>query len=233
MAGKGNAEGCASCAKWCLIIFNILFCLIGVALIAVGIYAYITLSDYLNILGDAKINAPAIVLIVFGVITFIVAAMGCFGACKESPCMLFTFAAIICILLIAEIGAGVAAYVFKDNVESFFDDNSSKVLALYNETADAAATKSWDKVQEELECCGYNGPTDWEDITLAPLQNQKIPASCPTGVNVTGCKQKIIDEVKANILVVGGAGVAFGVIELLGVILACCVGCQARKGESA
>ena len=26
MAGKGKAEGCASCAKWCLIIFNILFC---------------------------------------------------------------------------------------------------------------------------------------------------------------------------------------------------------------
>jgi len=233
MAGKGNAEGCASCAKWCLIIFNILFCLIGVALVAVGIYAYITLSDYLNILGDSRINAPAIVLIVFGVITFIVAAMGCFGACKESPCLLFTFAAIICILLIAEIGAGAAAYVFKDNVESFFDENSSKVLALYDENADAAATTSWDKVQKELGCCGYNGSSDWQNTQLAPLQNGKIPDSCPTGANVTGCKQQIIEGIKANIIVVGGAGVAFGVIELLGVILACCVGCQARKGESA
>jgi len=233
MAGKGNAEGCASCAKWCLIIFNILFCLIGVALVAVGIYAYITLSDYLNILGDSRINAPAIVLIVFGVITFIVAAMGCFGACKESPCLLFTFAAIICILLIAEIGAGVAAYVFKDKVEGFFDEKSADVLALYDETADAAATTSWDKVQKELECCGYNGPTDWQNLTLAPLQKGKIPDSCPTGANVTGCKQQIIDDIKDNIIVVGGAGVAFGVIELLGVILACCVGCQARKGESA
>ena len=64
--------------------------LIGVALVAVGIYAYITLRDYLNILGDARINAPAIVLIVFGVITFIIAALGCIGACKESPCLLFT-----------------------------------------------------------------------------------------------------------------------------------------------
>lgn len=24
--GKGMAEGCAACAKWCLIIFNVLFC---------------------------------------------------------------------------------------------------------------------------------------------------------------------------------------------------------------
>lgn len=231
MAGKGKAEGCASCAKWCLIIFNILFCLIGIALVAVGIYAYITLSDYLNILGDSKINAPAIVLIVFGVITFIVAALGCFGACKESPCLLFTFAVIIAMLLIAEIGAGIAAFVYKDEVENFFDGKSDKLLMQYNEGDDSAITDSWDKVHEQLSCCGYNGASDWGNSTLAPEQAPKVPDSCKE--YTVGCKDQLIAAVEDNIYIVAGAGVAFGVIELLGVVLACCVGCQARKGTEA
>jgi len=231
MAGKGKAEGCASCAKWCLIIFNILFCLIGIALVAVGIYAYITLRDYLNILGDSSINAPAIVLIVFGVITFIIAALGCFGACKESPCLLFTFAVIIAMLLIAEIGAGIAAFVFRGEVEGFFDGKKDELLMQYKEGDDSAITDSWDKVHEQLECCGYNGPTDWADSNLAPEQAPKVPDSCKEYTQ--GCKDALIETVKDNIYIVGGAGIAFGVIELLGIVLACCVGCQARKGTEA
>jgi len=230
MAGKGKAEGCASCAKWCLIIFNILFCLIGVALVAVGIYAYITLRDYLNILGDARINAPAIVLIVFGVITFIIAALGCIGACKESPCLLFTFAAIVAVLLIAEIAAGIAAFVYRDQVQEFFDEKAPLLMKDYKEGDDSAITDSWDKVQSELKCCGYNGTSDWLSPTISPNQNT-IPDSC--GDATKGCKDQLIEIVKDNIYIVAGAGVAFGVIELLGIVLACCVGCQARKGTDA
>lgn len=231
MAGKGQAEGCASCAKWCLIIFNILFCLIGVGLVAVGIYAYITLRDYLNILGNPMINAPAIVLIVFGFITFVIAAMGCFGACKESPCLLFTFAVIIAVLLIAEIAAGGAAFAFRGRVEEFFDDNAGKFMAGYKENDGQALTQSWDKVQKELECCGYNSSSDWTNLDIAPNQGGKIPESC--GAQITGCKKKFITIVKDNVYIVAAIGVAFGVIEFLGIALACVVGCQARKGETA
>ena len=64
--------------------------LIAVGMIAAGAYAYATLSKYLDFFGNEKVNAPAIVLIVFGAITFLIAALGCIGACKESACVLFT-----------------------------------------------------------------------------------------------------------------------------------------------
>lgn len=104
---------CAIVSKWLLVIFNIVFCVsvilqcsivwwsvlrdvtflfqfIGGGLIITGTYAYIQLKDYTNFFGDVNINAPAMVMITFGVITFGIAAIGCVGAMKESPCFLYT-----------------------------------------------------------------------------------------------------------------------------------------------
>lgn len=66
------------------------FQLLGLGLIVAGVYAYIELRTYLDLFGNEALNAPAIVLIAFGCITFIIAAIGCIGACKESSCLLLT-----------------------------------------------------------------------------------------------------------------------------------------------
>lgn len=62
----------------------------GIGLLVAGIYSYVALREYLDFLDNPNINIPGIVLIVLGCLTFIIAAIGCIGACKESPCLLFT-----------------------------------------------------------------------------------------------------------------------------------------------
>lgn len=230
MAGKGrDVDGCAGCAKWCLIIFNVLFCLIGIGLVAAGVYAYVALKSYLDIVGNPMINAPAIVIISFGCITFLIAAIGCIGACKESSCLLYTFAVIIGILLIAEIAAGAVAFHYRTQIEDLIRNNSVKLMASYNESVDNVAKDAWDTLQMELECCGVNSSADWTDLNIAPSQGGKIPSSC--GTNTDGCLTKAIEFVENNIVVVGGVAIGFGVIEILGIILACCVGCNVNRSK--
>lgn len=53
-------------------------------------------------------------------------------------------------LLIAEIGAGIAAFVFRGEVEGFFDGKKDELLMQYKEGDDSAITDSWDKVHEQL-----------------------------------------------------------------------------------
>ena len=64
--------------------------LLGIGMLAAGIYAYIALSDYFDFLGQKNVNIPAYLLIGYGCLTVVIAAIGCIGACKESPCLLFT-----------------------------------------------------------------------------------------------------------------------------------------------
>ncbi|XP_067929170.1 leukocyte surface antigen CD53-like [Watersipora subatra] len=233
MAGKGGAEGCcANFAKVLLIVFNSIFCLLGIGLIAGGIYAVIKLRDYLNILGNNSGNAVAILIIVFGVITFIIAAIGCLGACKESPCLLFTFAVIIAILLIAEIGVGIAAVVYKDQVEELFIEGSLELMKGYDESDDESAAKeAWDFVQDDLGCCGANSSENWKSDTFSPKQ-QDYPKSCgdaPT--DRPSCDKKVREFIESNLLIIGAVTIAFGLIELLGVVFACCVGCNIKRGD--
>lgn len=38
---------------------------------------------------EGKVYAPPLILVVTGIIIFLIAALGCFGAIKESPVLLF------------------------------------------------------------------------------------------------------------------------------------------------
>jgi len=63
--------------------------LFGAALVGLGIYVQVQLKDYLDFF-SSDVNGPAILLIVVGTITFVVAFFGCCGAFKENYCMVMT-----------------------------------------------------------------------------------------------------------------------------------------------
>ena len=52
---------------------------------------------------DERYSNGAFLLIVCGVILFVLGFLGCCGASKESPCMLYTFAALLSIIVMAEV----------------------------------------------------------------------------------------------------------------------------------
>ena len=87
----------------------------GLLLIVVGGVIQGAYSQYLDFLGDQFFNTP-VFLVVVGCIIFFVAFFGCCGAIKENHCMTTTFAVLMGVIFLMEIGAGIAAYKLKGQV---------------------------------------------------------------------------------------------------------------------
>ena len=60
------------------------------------------MSDYLNYFDDSYINA-SVLFIILGAIVLILGFFGCCGACTENSCMMFTFATLLALVVIAEV----------------------------------------------------------------------------------------------------------------------------------
>ena len=185
-----------------MLFFNFLFCLSGLALIVFGGIIWVKYTEHLRFVHSIFAEA-ALFLIVAGTVLFIIGILGCFGATTDSHYMVTTFAALLAIVFIFEIAAGVLALVFKKSVEEALLCGINS----YEEERDASRFYDW--LQHELKCCGYNGPSDW---------NKEVPDSCKTYRE--GCKGKFGKFVQKSLLLVGGIGTGLAFLQLLSAIFA-------------
>ena len=103
------------CVKYLLFSFNLIFLITGLALIITGCVIQGVYSNYLDFLGDSFFNTP-VLLVVVGCIIFFVTFFGCCGAIKEHHGMTLAFSVFLALILIIELGAGIASYTFRDQV---------------------------------------------------------------------------------------------------------------------
>ncbi|CAH1788413.1 unnamed protein product [Owenia fusiformis] len=245
-------EGGMKCVKYLLFAFNLIFFLAGLGLIIAGVVVQTTFKDYVDFLGG-QFSAAAIVLVVVGVIIFIVGFFGCCGAWKENYCMTMTFAALLTIIFIVEIAVGIAAYVMRDQVRTIIQEKMSEGMQNYGKSGKDGVTQIWDKIQQDFQCCGTNNYTDWAGYNLTATVNNvttpiTAPASCcdskifktePTCASTVanlsgtpkgrGCLSGFEDWIKKNIIIIGGVGIGLAFVQVLGIILACCLGRTIKK----
>jgi len=227
---------CESLVKYFMVLCNILFALAGLALIVFGAYTQIAAKDVLNFLGNSYVSTPIFIIILGGVI-FVVAFFGCCGAWRENRCLIYTYGAILVIILISQVAAGIAAFVLKGDLKTEITQNMVKGLTNYNSTGYEGVTMTWDVVQKELNCCGVEDWEDWKNVTQ--FGDGSVPASCCIGgpvescgaapVNLTmiyndGCFSLFSSEFVSNLSIVGAVAVGIAVAELVAIAFACCLG---------
>merc|ERR1712002_671918 len=157
---------------------NFIFWLCGLALIVVGILVQMSLHNTFMIRDAAASGAP-IVLIVVGVVIFFIAFFGCCGAFKENYCMVTTFAILLSLVIIIEIAAAIAGYIYRNKISAVVQDSLTEIISNYNNSTDEFRN-TVDKLQKDLKCCGVNSSSDWRHFR--PSGNS-LPDSCC--VNVT------------------------------------------------
>jgi len=214
------------CVKYLLFIFNLLFFIIGLALIIVGALVQTKLSQYAEF-SYGTVNLAAVFFIVIGAIVFIIGFFGCCGAHKESYCMTLTFSVLLAIVFIIEIGVAITVYVARSGIEDSLEKEMQKSIKKYgNETA---VTKAWDEMQESLKCCGYDGPNDWNDDVPKSCCDSMISSCTALNSYQDGCVEKVFDFMKENILLIGGIGIGLAFVQIVGIVIACCLAQAIRK----
>ncbi|XP_037794555.1 CD63 antigen-like [Penaeus monodon] len=223
--------------KYLVFIFNFIFFLSGIILIAVGVVAQIFFSSYLQFF-DGKFETPAIGIIILGAIILVVSFFGCCGAKKENVCMLRTFSFLMVVVLLCEIAAGITVAVMRPQVEELVKKNMDDTMDQYGSPKNLV-TKTWDDLQKNYHCCGTNNYTEWEitpfgkNVTGVPDTCCKIiTAGCGHGVfsgNKTetiftdGCYTALNDSAMRNIGAIIGGAVALALLQMVGVWMSHCL----------
>jgi len=228
-------SGPINCVKYLVFIFNLLFFLFGITMVAVGAYVQYQMTDYLNFF-DTKINGPAILLIIVGLVIFVIAFFGCCGAIKENYCMVLTFSILMMIILVCQIGGAIAGFVYSNEMKTLAKQQLINSLEEVNEKDDIM--RSWNDLQSEFGCCGVEGALDWKTYASESKYATGPPKSCCNTTTectynqkpeFTGCVQKVETLLEKNVYYIGAVGMALAVIQVTGVVLSCCLARAVKK----
>ncbi|XP_060697810.1 tetraspanin-15 isoform X2 [Hemiscyllium ocellatum] len=99
------------CLKIILIIYSTFFWLIGTFILCIGIYAEIERQKYKTLQG--AFLAPAVILILLGILMFVVSFIGVLASLRDNLCLLKVFLYTLAILLILELLGGIVALIFR------------------------------------------------------------------------------------------------------------------------
>ncbi|EDV26435.1 expressed hypothetical protein [Trichoplax adhaerens] len=239
-------DGSAKCIKLLLFAFNVVFFIMGIALIVLGAVVKSTYGSVFTITNNALTSAPVIVIII-GCIIFLIAFFGCFGAIRESYCMITTFSIFMGIILIMEIVAAILGYVYRADVKKVLGSSFDKALHNYNNHNTSATAKAFDFLQRTVKCCGSNNYTDWFDarfdgnaISVPDSCCKTMSAGCgydigqnPNLNNIIysmGCVNKLSQDVTNNLGIIGGVAIGIACIQIIGIVFACCLMRSIRSG---
>ncbi|CAK9831587.1 CD63 antigen [Anthophora retusa] len=212
--------------KYLLYIFNFIFAVCGLAILAIGVVAHLRLLRVNEQLGTGVTFTSATVIAV-GTIIFVVSFLGCCGAIRESHCTIITFASLLLFMLLIQIA--VAVYTFmvikSGNNHDFLTENYEKIFNEYVKAENTnKATEFIDFIQADMQCCGVLNADDFIK------RGNSIPWSCcgkqPNEIcskreaYQDGCVPKLEAAISLVVNILGGIAIGVVVVELIGITFA-------------
>uniref|UniRef100_A0A1I8H6E5 Tetraspanin n=1 Tax=Macrostomum lignano TaxID=282301 RepID=A0A1I8H6E5_9PLAT len=215
------AKACFHCMRILVILFNLIFVLVGCAILGIAIFLYVdkTFKGIKDNMEESKIVLDIILFSAIGVggITIIVSTFGCCGAYHESECLLGTYFLCLFIIVATEVAAGVLIFVKSDKDvfrEAINKSLLSSVESYMKDAGDAAPPQHLRSIQSYMKCCGANSVFDY-------ASRMEL-----------GCTDKIMTFLSNNKLWVLITVVIVAAFELLTLIVAMSLCCTVRRMES-
>lgn len=153
----------------------------------------------------------AVIFIALGGLIFVVSLIGCCGSSRESRCLLNTYALLLLLLLGAQIGIGVFAFVERGHL----------VVAM-NQTA-------WQKIpiaqrnvlEDDFACCGW---TTYDEQGMCAAANPKYAPFCAPVIRTWLHNHYFIIAIVALVV---------GAIQLFGLVVSCCLSAAINASHKA
>ncbi|XP_037535388.1 tetraspanin-2a [Nematolebias whitei] len=211
-----KVQGGMKCVKYLLFVFNFIFWLSGLLVLAVGLWLRFDPSTVDLLTGDGAPDTFFIavyILLGAGGLMMVVGFFGCFGAVRESQCLLASFFACLLIIFGAEITAGVFGFMNREQI-------TEEVQKFYNNSADDDSlngTVIATLYHKTLNCCGV--PTS--DAF------QKMCADVPE--DTPDCYSAIQDFFEEKLHIIGYIGIGIAGVMILGMIFSMVLCCAIRN----
>uniref|UniRef100_A0A3B4F9Q5 Tetraspanin n=1 Tax=Pundamilia nyererei TaxID=303518 RepID=A0A3B4F9Q5_9CICH len=168
--------------KYFLIICNLLFTVLGLLLLALGVWGLISKESF----AQEKIRSigtdPMLVVLSVGFLLTVLCLSGCVGALRENRCLLKLFSAMVLVLITAQVIIAIVAHTLQDQIEGNLRSGMLVAIARYQDDLDLRFIT--DEIQSNLQCCGADNYRDWE---INIYYNCSAPGVLACGVPATCC----------------------------------------------
>ncbi|KAM9402107.1 tetraspanin-7-like [Salvelinus alpinus] len=232
-----------------LLAFSCLFWAAGLAIFTLGVWAQVSLADYMLLSANRYPNAP-LILLATGAIVTAWGFLGCLGVAANLPFVLRAYGFIQLAALVAGLAAGLSGLFYREDIAGGFRSGLQQAVAGYGE--DEGRSNALDSLQRALECCGAEGWRDWltsdwanQDAAFSPMGNGSsvsLPDSCcmqrkgcrnrplpavgsegvaVAGIHPHGCFRKVFSFVNDNVFHIAATVLGLAFTQIGGIALAC------------
>ncbi|XP_007941020.1 leukocyte antigen CD37 [Orycteropus afer afer] len=176
--------GCLSLIKYFLFVFNLFFFVLGSLIFCFGIWILVDKTSFVSFVGLTFISLQiwSKLLAVSGILTMALALLGCVGALKELRCLLGLYFGMLLFLFATQITVGILISTQRTLLERKVQEMVLETIQNYSaDPEETAAEESWDYVQFQLRCCGWNSPQDWFQVPSLKSNESdesRVPCSC-------------------------------------------------------
>ncbi|XP_028262216.1 tetraspanin-2a [Parambassis ranga] len=214
-----KVQGGMKCVKYLLFVFNFIFWLSGLLVLAVGLWLRFDSNTVELLTSDDAPNTffvAVYILLGAGGLMMVVGFFGCFGAVRESQCLLAAFFACLLIIFGAEITAGVFGFLNKEQiaeeVQKFYshsisdtsNSNSTAIALIYHKT---------------LNCCG--GSTSEASAALC----------AEVEPDTKDCLSAITEFFNEKLHIIGYIGIGIAGVMIIGMIVSMVLCCAIRTSR--
>ncbi|KAF3700529.1 CD9 antigen [Channa argus] len=226
-------DGCGVFCKYVLVVFNLIFAVLGFAFLGLGLWLRFSNSTR-GIFQTDGLNSGAFVmgvtvLIVLGLVMLIVVMFGDYGACSEKRCALQVFCVLVTLLAVAEGVVGFLAYSKRDAVGASIAEFYDTMYLLYVNSADPALAVTLTFINNALHCCGLTG------VSIIEIAQGTCPK--PDGffehIKMPSCHGVITNVFDTKASLVMGIFVGTGALLIIALICSSVLCCTIRSSVSA
>ncbi|XP_047467776.1 tetraspanin 37 isoform X2 [Mugil cephalus] len=148
----------------------------GVALS--GIYMLMTFRQNSHLVSQADISLPATLAFISAGLLLFTGFLGSWLSHKDSSCLQGVFVYMLVVVFCVESTASALAYYHSTKVDSEMGTISG-IFQNYTGSSQDSMSRAVDATQEELQCCGVHGYTDWlETSWFIRTGRLAFPQSC-------------------------------------------------------
>ncbi|XP_066515631.1 CD9 antigen-like isoform X2 [Hoplias malabaricus] len=208
-------DGCGQLCKVLLVIFNVLFMLVGLAMLCGGLYLRFSAEGPLNL--DLKTDHFVVsvsVMMALGVLLLIIAIAGDYGSCGENKSALGVYIGLLSFLATLAIIAGVLASAnlpkFSEHVGEFY----ATVYAQYLIKKDTIRGIILKLFHNTFDCCGLGGTvqTIMQETDTCPQEYSLLGISISTS---TSCVTAILADLQRSSVLAAFLGIAGSMLVAL------------------
>ena len=244
------------CMQLALICACIVILFFGLAVTAIGLWGYHSQQEYLTITDEGdhtELTRLPFSMMVTGGFVALLGLIGVTGSIFSrtitGQTLLGVFSFVLVLIIISEVGAGVAAIRLEFRLEMVYTTTAEKSFLQY--PLNEQVREKWDDFQEQHKCCGAVGYVNDTPPYFPVFENVSVPESCcrdkddpecPThALNATeyrekifdtGCPSAVVGDLTKMVTVIAIIALVLGTTQLLAVFLAVVVGYMSSRLDS-